>query len=189
MNLHPIFVHFPIALLTLYSLAELLRFRALMAKAWWFYVKASAVVVGAAAAALAYATGDSAVAAIGRNPILRPIIRAHESWAAATMLIYGLIALIYFLAFLEKEGIFDSLERLWARARPDGKSKILLRLTKFLRYSILPSANKAGEGWMVVVLALAGLAAVTVTGALGGSIVYGPNVDPVVQIVYRLLGL
>lgn len=35
-------------------------------------------------------------------------------------------------------------------------------------------------------LALIGLIAITMTGALGGAIVYGPNVDPVVKFVYSL---
>ena len=44
MNIHPIFVHFPIALLTLYSLAELIRWRRITELAYWFYVKAFAMI-------------------------------------------------------------------------------------------------------------------------------------------------
>ena len=32
-----------------------------------------------------------------------------------------------------------------------------------------------------------GLVAVTITGALGGALVYGPDVDPFVSLIYRLL--
>jgi hypothetical protein len=39
---------------------------------------------------------------------------------------------------------------------------------------------------VLVLLALAGLCAVTITGGLGGSMVYGPNADPVVTLIYKL---
>jgi hypothetical protein len=39
---------------------------------------------------------------------------------------------------------------------------------------------------VLVGLSILGLAAITVTGALGASIVYGPNIDPFVHYIYRL---
>ena len=43
------------------------------------------------------------------------------------------------------------------------------------------------ESFIVALAALAGLIAISITGALGGAIVYGPDVDPVVSLVYHLL--
>ena len=37
-----------------------------------------------------------------------------------------------------------------------------------------------------VILSILGLVAITVTGALGASIVYGPNLDPAVHFIYNL---
>ena len=39
---------------------------------------------------------------------------------------------------------------------------------------------------VVIPLAILGLAFVTITGALGGAMVYGADVDPVVRIIYNL---
>ncbi|MEK7110290.1 MAG: hypothetical protein AAB759_00205 [Patescibacteria group bacterium] len=39
MNIHPAFVHFPIALLTIYAVLELARFRFFTARPYWFHLK------------------------------------------------------------------------------------------------------------------------------------------------------
>jgi len=39
---------------------------------------------------------------------------------------------------------------------------------------------------IVYVLAIAGIIAITFTGALGAAIVYGSDVDPIVKIIYGL---
>ncbi len=169
MNLHPIFVHFPIALLTLYSLAEFLRFKALRNRAWWFYVKAALVVPGALAAGAAYLTGNMAAEGTGANSALRQALRAHENWAQATIIIYGAVAAVYLMAFLLRDGFI----------KQDGgyASKLAEAAERVLNSRLVP------------IFVLLGLLAVTITGALGGSIVYGPDVDPVVKLVYQLLGL
>ncbi len=40
---------------------------------------------------------------------------------------------------------------------------------------------------LVIVLAIAGLVLMTVVGALGASLVYGPEIDPAVSFIYHLL--
>jgi len=42
---------------------------------------------------------------------------------------------------------------------------------------------------LIIPLALFGLAAIAITGALGGAIVYGPNIDPFVAFIIKILGL
>ena len=64
MNLHPIFVHFPIALLTLYTLCELLRFKKIKDHPAWFYLKAVLIICGTLGAAAALLTGDGAKEAV-----------------------------------------------------------------------------------------------------------------------------
>lgn len=39
---------------------------------------------------------------------------------------------------------------------------------------------------LAIVLALLGLGALMITGALGGAITYGPDADPIVSIVYKI---
>ena len=56
MNLHPIFVHFPIALFTLYALLECARFKKLQEQTYYFYLKAFLVITGGLASSAAYIT-------------------------------------------------------------------------------------------------------------------------------------
>lgn len=49
-------------------------------------------------------------------------------------------------------------------------------------------AKRLLSGYIVVPLALVGLALVTITGALGGAIAFGPEIDPVVSVIYHALG-
>jgi hypothetical protein len=45
------------------------------------------------------------------------------------------------------------------------------------------------EGPWSIVLAILGLIFITITGALGGGFVHGEKIDPMVTLVFRLLGL
>ena len=40
--------------------------------------------------------------------------------------------------------------------------------------------------WLLFLLGLAVLIAITITGSLGGALVYGPEIDPVVSFIYHL---
>lgn len=178
MNLHPIFVHFPIALLSLYALCEFLRFEKIKQQPAWFYIKAVLVICGTVGALVAISAGDTAKEAVMKNIIVpqvdnpRLIINLHETWAQATAIIFILLAAAYIVAWLNKFNIIDSLpgtmlKKIWLFGTQIQK---LLIGTKF-----------------VILLALAGLIAITVTGALGGSIIYGPNADPIVKFIYKFI--
>ena len=39
----------------------------------------------------------------------------------------------------------------------------------------------------VILLALVGLVCITITGGLGGTMVYGPNADPFFGVIYKLM--
>lgn len=148
MNIHPIVVHFPIALLTVYSLMECLRFRKVLELPHWFSIKASFVILGALGAAAAYVSGPEGAA--------RSLLgEMHESFAFATLVIFAGIALMYAL-----EWFFPS------------------------KYS-----NVVMRPYIIVPLALAGLVVVTITGGLGGALVYGTTFDPFMAPVFRLLGV
>jgi uncharacterized membrane protein len=158
MNLHPIFVHFPIALLSLYAVFELIRWRKLAAKEYWFHVKAVLVIVGFIASFIAIATGPE-----GQNQAA--LVGMHENFAWASTILFGIIALLYAIAWLQRAGAANS--------------------------GILKSAARLEESiskpWVLVLLAVIGLALITITGALGGAITYGPDVDPVASFVYHIL--
>lgn len=177
MNFHPIFVHFPIALLTVYTLCELLRFKQIKAQPAWFYVKAVLVIAGTAGATAAIFTGDGARKALFTgmmniqvtNP--RAVVALHETWAKGASLIFLIIAAGYAVAWLNKFRIIKYLPGTFL---------------KLLWMAFTRIQKVVTESWLVVVLAILGLIAITIAGSLGGSIVYGSNTDPVVRLIYGL---
>lgn len=173
MNIHPIFVHFPIALLTIYAILELLRFKKIKNQTYWFYVKAVFVIFGSLGTFVALATGDSAAYnVLSYDKTMRPLISTHETFADLTTIIFALIAAGYLISWCNKEnfGRFfigkKFIEKFWL---------VTLRLSYFFV-----------ETRFVILLALVGLFAVTITGGLGGVIVYGSNADPFFGVIYKL---
>lgn len=57
MNFHPIVVHFPIALITLYAVFELIRFNRVTEKPYWFFIKAVLIITGFWGAVAAWLSG------------------------------------------------------------------------------------------------------------------------------------
>ena len=179
-NYHPLLVHFPVALLSLYAFAEIIRFKTVNNQPYWFYIKAVLVICGTLASYLAYATGDSAKYAVlsgqdGFRHLVndpRAVINMHENWANVTVIIFSALAGGYLIAWLKTLNF----ERFMPGKFLGSIWKLLVNLEKAII-----------ETKFVIILALAGLAAVTITGSLGGAIVYGPNADPFVKIIYGLL--
>jgi uncharacterized membrane protein len=154
-DLHPAVVHFPIALLTLYSLFELASIRRLQEKQYWFYVKSIFVILGTLGAVAAYITGLLAF----ENFYESTLVQLHARFAIATIILFGLAALLYSLAWF-------------------GGPKALLFASRFLfnRGAMIP-------------IALAGLIIIYITGGLGGAIVYGLESNPIMQPIYEYFNL
>jgi uncharacterized membrane protein len=168
MNLHPIFVHFPIALFTVYAALELARFRPFTDRAYLFYVKATLLLFGIVGAAIAVMTGNAIASTYASDPVMNHLVQTHRTWALITIGIFGVLSLCYLFAWLAKE-----------------KPQLANRHAAMKKTYAL--ANQLIDSSVVPVLALLGLIAVTFAGALGGAIVYGTNVDPVVTFVTKLL--
>ena len=172
MNIHPVFVHFPVALLSVYALMELVPFKKITGRPYWFYFKAVFVCVGGLGALAAWLTGKMAAQPIRHDAYLRPILRMHENFAQASIAVFGIIAASYLVLWLDRENFSSVL-----------KSPPLSRLWQWLK----KLAQFFAETKLVILLAVAGLICITVTGALGGDLVYGQNVDPVVKLVHSIL--
>lgn len=172
MDLHPIIVHFPVALLTIYSLMELIRNKKLLKSESWFYVKATFLIIGVIGALVALGSGDVAAHQLTDNN-LRNVIEVHEGVAGATTTIFGILAIAYILSFIDKK-----LKKIITERIGPGLTKaynILIKISNFISRTNF-----------VIILAISGLVLLTLTGALGGLIVYGPNADPLTQLVYQL---
>jgi uncharacterized membrane protein len=157
MNLHVIFVHFPVALLTVYGVLELAHFRRLRALPYWFYLKGAFLILGELGALAAFFTGDAAERALRGNSAIRPLIDTHSTFGALTAAFFGLLALLYLAAW-------------FGRARRS--DRLTGAVERFLASSWMP------------VFGIIGLALITITGALGGAIAFGPDVDPLSKVIY-----
>lgn len=169
MNVHPLLVHFPVALLTIYAIAELLCFRVLQSKPYWFFVKALLVIVGSASAAVAFMSGDEIEDQFQRIAEIARLVEVHAGFALATCIVFGVLAAAYLVQWIQRESIRAQTTKqpIWIGLNTVTKN-VLRRL-------------------IVVPLALAGLLLVTITGALGGAIAYGPDIDPIVSAIYNVI--
>lgn len=156
MNLHVIAVHFPIALLTIYALLEFIRWRKATALPYWFYLKAFLVILGFLAAIKAAAFGKFLTITWG-VPV-EGLILKHALAATTTIIISGFIALLYLLAWLDRS-------RRLSRQR-------------------LQKLGALTERPVMVLFAFIVLGAITITGALGGIIAFGPDTDPFARFLY-----
>ena len=172
MNIHPLFVHFPIAMLIVYAICELIRFRAVLAKPYWFYFKAFLVIIGSVSAFVTVKTGQMAEDVIreatGR---VSDLIETHSTFALISTWLFTVLALLYIIAWIHKEKphFFASFQFLAVR---------WLLVCRIARIVFSPA--------VLVILAVLGLCAISITGALGGAIVYGPDFDPFSKFVYGL---
>ncbi len=175
MNIHPIFVHFPIAFLTIYAIMELLRFKVLTNNHSYNVVKKILLLLGVVFSLPALSTGELAEHAYGRSQ--RGLIEMHAGFAVSTVRVFGVILVSYIIRKINSDQKFINI-------------KNLLTETKVVSY-IWKVASKLGnivlQTPVLVVLSLIGLILVMVTGALGGTIVYGPEVDFFTKFVYGLL--
>lgn len=156
MNLHPILVHFPIALLTFYALFELVRVQKLLKEPAWFYVKAAFVIVGSLSSVATLLSGLAIKPQFQGSLSIAHQVDVHSAFAFYASLLFGLIAFAYLVRLV--------------------KWKACVAFSDFMLKSRI-----------IVPLALIGLVLITITGALGGSIVYGPDIDPFVKFVYQTL--
>jgi uncharacterized membrane protein len=97
--LHPIIVHFPIALLTLYGVLELVRFQKVLDKPYWFYTKAILISFGALGALAGVLTG---LIASSWTLLAGPrIFVLHQLFAFATVILSVGIAKGYLFHWLK----------------------------------------------------------------------------------------
>jgi hypothetical protein len=167
LNLHPALVHFPIALLTIYALIELARLNRMQNHPHTFTLKAFLCIIGTLSLTATYFTGEDIKEAFAvGNPTL--LVERHATFALASHVIFTVLAVGYLGQTIYK----TNPKRLFWKTFIGGS---IHRLTETVtgKY-IAPS------------FAFLGLIALTITGALGGAIVHGPEIDPAVQLIYRL---
>lgn len=157
-NFHPIFVHFPVALLFLYSIIKIFPLQKWFPKVSWKHIEILLLVLGTLGAFAAIYTGGIARHFV--SPASRQLVQVHSLFAEISTWLYCVILLGEVLSF------FNS------------SNSLLLFIQQILTS---PLVSKT--------FALFGLIAISITGLLGGVIVYGVSADPIAPLVLRLLGI
>jgi uncharacterized membrane protein len=166
-NIHPIFVHFPIAFLLLYSFVKIIPVYKWLPNVAWGQIQRLLLLVGVLGAFVASSTGEIA------EELTRPdrqLVNMHSTFASLSTWIYALLLVGEILILLI----------------PVITRKLnIQQLTNFLTFVKNLLTHKLVSG----ILAFVGLIAITVTGLLGGVMVYGTSADPLAGIVLKILGI
>lgn len=165
-NIHPIFVHFPIAFLLLYSTLVLVPFRKWFPKIQWDYFRFFLLVLGIAGALVASATGETAVRFTSGA---RAVVEAHEFFASGTISLYITALVFEVWPFVYPRFIVQNI-----------KNKTLEKVLNILNTTI---SNKT----LLWLIALAGLVTLTLTGMIGGILVYGTTADPLAPLILQAI--
>jgi uncharacterized membrane protein len=180
MDLHPIIVHFPVALLSLYALLEIVTVWYRRHEQSVFAIKIFLLVVGWLGGIAGIQSGEIAHE-LNHPP--HDILEMHEAFASATVWIFGLLALMYLAYLLWVKNLWGA--RVWATQFVSDKPQ----LASLARFKIRAIRWLFDTRWILALAALAGLMAVSFTGALGGVMVHGTGVDPFADWVITILGL
>jgi len=95
-NIHPIIVHFPIAILLMAVLMDLLTF--FLSDKWWEDIKTTILYgIGAILAIAAYYTGTLAADSVFLPSGAQSVLNEHANWALWTVWFFGIYALLRIL--------------------------------------------------------------------------------------------
>ncbi len=166
-NIHPIFVHFPIALLFVYSIIKVLPFQKWFPSVAWKHIERALLAVGVLGAFVALSTGEVAEHLVHPN---HDLVEAHSLFASTATWTYVLLLVGETLSVMIS----------WITIKV--KSQKVLRWITFIK-NFLTHPN------LSMVLAILGLIAISIAGLLGGVMVYGTSADPLAGLVLKLLGI
>jgi uncharacterized membrane protein len=167
-NLHPIFVHFPIAMLFIYSVVKVLPFKKWFPKVGWRDIGRMLLLVGVLGAFAALLTGDTAEHLVHPN---RALVGMHSNFAAISTYIYGALLVGEIAAVINAQQYAYGKNWVW--------------VSSLLHFIETVLGNSVFSGILVAL----GFIAISVTGLLGGTIAYGLTADPVAPFVLKVLGI
>lgn len=166
-NIHPLIVHFPIALLFVYSLIKILPVNKWFPKLSWNSVRLVLITFGVLGAFVALSTGEVAEHLVKPN---HDLVETHASLASLSTWIFALLFI--------GELIISLKHYINAHYHNLKFKKLLFGISNFLN-------NK----YTSFLLALIGLIAISLTGMLGGVMVYGVSADPLAPTVLKIFGI
>lgn len=166
-NIHPLMVHFPIAFIFVYSVVKIFPFDKYFPKVLWKDLERAFLFVGILGAFAALLTGEGAQHLVRSN---HKLVDMHSFFATAAVWIYGAILLGEILSIITP----------WINQRL--RLPIVLKIIFFLR-------NLLTDRFFSKILAILGLITISLTGLLGGVIVYGTSSDPLAGVILKILGI
>lgn len=166
-NIHPILVHFPIALLFVYSIIKILPFKKWFASVAWKDIERIFLLLGVFGSFASLATGDTAEHIIKTN---HQLVEMHATFAGLSTWIYSILLAGEVILILNIS--YQSL------IKNEKIKTILNKIGNIINNEIISK-----------ILAILGFIAIFITGLLGGVITYGTSADPIAKIVLNLLGI
>ncbi|MCA9352805.1 hypothetical protein KC901_01335 [Patescibacteria group bacterium] len=167
-NLHPIFVHFPIAFLLLYSVVKILPFRRWFPGTSWNHIYKILLIPGVIGAYLSMATGETA-AHLTRPD--RDLVGLHEFFAGATTNIYLILLIGEFFPVILR--VLRNIKHI-----PRVVVRIVYQLGRIINHPTV-----------MIGLALVGAIALFLTGVFGGILTHGTSADPLAPFILNIFGL
>ena len=162
-NIHPIFVHFPIAFLFLYSIIKIIPLYKWFPKVAWRDIERILLVVGVVGAFIANSTGEIA------EHLARPdrkIVEMHALFASMSTWFYGLLLIGEMIYFINPFVLKLNIPQI---------SRLLIFIQNILTHKTIS-----------IILAILGFIAISITGLLGGYMVFGATADPIAGFVLKL---
>jgi uncharacterized membrane protein len=92
-NLHPLVIHFPVALLTVAALADLVD-NVIGRPAWLGTAATALYALGTIGAVVACVSGQQAADTVLLSGMAHSIVAAHRTWAFATTFYFGVLVLV-----------------------------------------------------------------------------------------------
>lgn len=166
-NIHPIFVHFPIAFLLVYSFIKIIPLTKWLPKVNWKHIELTTLIVGVLCAFSASATGEFAEKITKAN---HNLVEMHSLFAGISIWVYSILLLGEILSF--------AIPYISSRRINNTLVSFLENVKKIINQKIVS-----------IVLAIVGVIAISITGLLGGVMVYGVTADPFAPVVLKILGL
>jgi len=163
-NYHTLVVHFPVALLGLYTILEILRTK--LKGNFWIQIRRFLLYIGTFTAAVAiFVAGFIEIEYLAKFPKIFPV---HELYAMLTFWIYLILTIVYLIEQFKKNLM---------------KNKYFKKYEKHFD-EIIELVYHSHFTYFFVGI---GFIFLSITGALGGAMVSGPTVDPFVAFFYNLL--
>lgn len=181
MDIHPVIVHLPIAFLTIYSLLEIISiFKKPRLSKTLFSIKYFLLGVGFFGTIAALMSGENAFH-LNRSFVDTNLVHTHEEYAEMTRNVYLLLFILYtVIAGHTYSFIGECINKNFS-----DKKLVINIFNKIVTFSLFIKRYYI----IVIALSVLGLFFVSITGALGGALVFGLNSkDPFIHIVTGMLG-